>query len=63
MPSKSKKQHDFMAAIAHSEKFSKKVEVPMSVGKDFMEADGGKKLGNTSWYRYAKNSSWQRSSS
>jgi hypothetical protein len=44
MPSKSKKQHNFMEAIAHSEKFSKKVGVPMSVGKDFVEADKGKKF-------------------
>lgn len=45
MPSTSKKQHKFMAAIAHSPSFSKKVGVPMSVGKDFMEADKGKKFG------------------
>jgi hypothetical protein len=44
MPSKSKKQHDFMEAIAHSEKFAKKVGVPMSVGKEFAEADKGKKF-------------------
>jgi hypothetical protein len=44
MPSKSKKQHNFMEAIAHSEKFAKKVGVPMSVGKDFVEADKGKKF-------------------
>jgi len=44
MPSKSKKQHDFMAAIAHSKEFAKKVGVPMSVGKDFVEADKGKKF-------------------
>ena len=45
MPSKSKKQHDFMQAIAHSEKFAKKVGVPQSVGKDFAEADKGRKFG------------------
>lgn len=33
-----------MAAIAHSEKFAKKVGVPQSVGKDFVEADKGKKF-------------------
>lgn len=33
-----------MAAIAHSEKFAKKVGVPMSVGKDFVEADKGKRF-------------------
>ena len=44
MPSKSKKQHNFMAAIAHSPEFAKKAGVPMSVGKDFTEADKGKKF-------------------
>jgi hypothetical protein len=39
MPSKSKKQHNFMAAIAHSPEFAKKAGVPMSVGKDFTAAD------------------------
>ena len=45
MPSTSKKQHNFMQAVAHSEKFSKKVGVPMSVGKEFAEADKGRKFG------------------
>ena len=44
MPSTSKKQHNFMEAIAHSEKFAKKVGVPQSVGKDFAAADKGKKF-------------------
>lgn len=39
MPSKSKKQHDFMEAIAHSPEFAKKAGVPQSVGKDFAAAD------------------------
>jgi hypothetical protein len=42
MPSKSKKQHNFMAAIAHNPAFAKKVGVPQSVGKDFNNADKGK---------------------
>jgi len=42
MPSTSKKQHNFMAAIAHSPAFAKKVGVPQSVGKDFTNADKGK---------------------
>ena len=42
MPSSSKKQHNFMAAIAHSPAFAKKVGVPQSVGKDFNNADKGK---------------------
>ena len=33
-----------MAAIAHSPSFAKKVGVPMSVGKDFVTADKGKKF-------------------
>ena len=33
-----------MAAIAHSPAFAKKVGVPQSVGKDFNEADKGKKF-------------------
>jgi hypothetical protein len=33
-----------MEAVAHSKKFAKKVGVPMSVGKDFAEADKGKKF-------------------
>ena len=31
-----------MEAVAHSEKFAKKVGIPMSVGKDFSEADKGR---------------------
>ena len=44
MPSKSKAQHNFMAAIAHSPSFAKKAGVPMSVGKEFVSADKGKKF-------------------
>ena len=44
MPSTSKKQHNFMEAIAHSPSFAKKVGVPQKVGKDFAEADKGKKF-------------------
>jgi hypothetical protein len=44
MPSTSKKQHNFMAAIAHSPSFAKKAGVPVSVGKDFVTADKGKKF-------------------
>ena len=44
MPSTSKKQHNFMNAIAHNKAFAKKVGVPQSVGKDFAEADKGKKF-------------------
>ena len=42
MPSKSKKQHNFMEAVAHNSAFAKKVGVPRSVGEDFAAADKGK---------------------
>jgi hypothetical protein len=45
MPSTSKKQHNFMAAVANNPSFAKKAGVPQSVGKDFAEADKGKKFG------------------
>ena len=44
MPSASKKQHNFMAAVANNPKFAKKTGIPKSVGEDFMEADKGKKF-------------------
>ena len=44
MPSTSKKQHKFMAAIAHNPAFAKKVGIPQSVGMDFNKADKGKKF-------------------
>ena len=44
MPSTSKKQARFMAAVAHSPAFAKKVGVPMSVGKEFNQADKGRKF-------------------
>jgi len=42
MPSTSKKQHNFMEAVAHNAAFAKKAGVPQSVGKDFSKADKGK---------------------
>jgi len=42
MPSVSKKQHNFMAAVANNPKFAKKARVPSSVGKEFLTADKGK---------------------
>ena len=51
MPSTSKKQHNFMAAIAHSPAFAKKVGIPQSVGKDFTAADKGKKFGSGGYTR------------
>ena len=44
MPSTSKKQHNFMEAIAHNPSFAKKVGVPQSVGQDFSAADKGRKF-------------------
>jgi phosphoserine phosphatase len=44
MPSTSKKQHNFMAAVANNPKFAKKVGVPKSVGAEFMKADKTKKM-------------------
>ena len=44
MPSTSKKQHNFMAAVANNASFAKKAGVPQSVGKDFTAADKGIKF-------------------
>lgn len=44
MPSTSQKQHNFMAAVANNPSFAKKAGVPQSVGKEFTEADKGKKF-------------------
>ena len=44
MPSKSKKQHNLMAAVANNPKFAKQVGIPQSVGKDYVEADKGRKF-------------------
>jgi hypothetical protein len=42
MPSVSKKQHNFMAAVANNPKFAKKAGVSSAVGKEFLTADKGK---------------------
>jgi hypothetical protein len=44
MPSKSKAQRNFMAAAAHNPAFAKKAGVPVSVAKEFNQADKGKKF-------------------
>ena len=46
MPSTSKKQHNFMAAVAKNPGFAKKVGIPRSVGQEFLTADKGKKFGD-----------------
>jgi len=44
VPSVSKKQHNFMAAVANNPKFAKKAGVPKSVGEEFMKADKKKPM-------------------
>ena len=44
MPSKSKKQHNLMAAVANNPAFAKKVGISKSVGEEFMKADKGRKF-------------------
>ena len=44
MPSVSAKQHRLMAAVASNPAVAKKTNIPQSVGKEFMEADKGKKF-------------------
>ena len=46
MPSTSKRQHNFMAAIAKNPAFAKKVGIKPSVGEEFLKADKGKKFGS-----------------
>ena len=47
MPSTSKKQHNFMAAVANSPAFAKKAGVPKSVGQEFVAADKSIKFGKS----------------
>jgi len=56
MPSVSKKQHNFMAAVANNPSFAKKAGVPQSVGKEFNDADKGKtfKRGDTMMSKMGK---------
>jgi hypothetical protein len=42
MPSTSVKQKKFMAAAAHSPKFAKEAGIPLTVAKEFHDADKGK---------------------
>jgi hypothetical protein len=44
MPSKSKKQHNLMALVANDPKAARRLGIPSSVGKEFMDADKGKKF-------------------
>ena len=42
MPSQTKRQHNFMAAVANNPSFAKKAGVPQSVGQEFIKADKGR---------------------
>jgi hypothetical protein len=44
MPSTSKAQRNLMAAAAHNTAFAKKVGVPVSVAKEFNQADKNRKF-------------------
>ena len=59
MPSKSKKQQDFMAAVANNPKFAQKAGVPQSVGKDYVEADRDERNEEipTRWHVYERHGS------
>jgi hypothetical protein len=46
VPSTSKKQHNFMAAVANNPAFAKKVGIKSSVGEEFIKADKGRKFGS-----------------
>lgn len=42
MPSKSKKQHNLMAMVAHDPKAAKRTGISKKVAEEFVEADKGK---------------------
>ena len=44
MPSKTKAQHNLMALVANDPAASKRLGIPQKVGKDFMQADKGRKF-------------------
>ena len=44
MPSKTKAQHNLMAMVAHNPAAAKRVGIPQSVGRDYVEADKGRKF-------------------
>jgi hypothetical protein len=46
MPSKSKAQHNLMAMVAHDPKAAKRMGIPQSVGRDYAQADKGRKFGS-----------------
>jgi hypothetical protein len=44
MPSKTKAQHNLMALVANDPDASKRLGIPQKVGKEFMQADKGRKF-------------------
>ena len=44
MPSKTKSQHNLMAMVANDPAAAKRLGIPQKVGKEFMEADKGRKF-------------------
>ena len=44
MPSKSRAQHNLMAMVANDPKAAKRVGIPQSVGREYVEADKGRKF-------------------
>lgn len=46
MPSTSKKQHNLMAMVADDPKAAKRLGIPQKVGRDYVEADKGRKFGS-----------------
>ena len=44
MPSKTKAQHNLMALVANNPAASKRLGIPQKVGKEFVEADKGRKF-------------------
>lgn len=44
MPSKTKAQHNLMALVANDPAAAKRVGIPQSVGRDFVQADKGRKF-------------------
>lgn len=55
MPSVSKAQHNLMAGVAHNPAFAKKVGIKQSVGRDFVDADKGKKFAQGGQVAYDAN--------
>jgi hypothetical protein len=46
MPSVSKKQHNLMAMVANDPKAAKRLGISQKVGKEYVEADKGRKFGS-----------------